>query len=759
MAITLIRLSSPLFIFLYFLICLPSSVSAEIIINGIIDEIEWNDAQVFDQFVTVEPLSGAPAKYKTQVRLLTNAEGIYVAFSNYQPASVKRVNRRFARDVEIKGDRNIVSIDFDGNQLTGYDFTVGSANSMQDGILANDKYRRDWDGIWYSETSSDENYWYSEIFIPWSVAPMTKTESGKKEMSFWFSRVVYDESLRFAFPDAFYTRNTFIQDWHRIEVNQEETSSFEMYPYLSYTNNIQSSQPNIQTSDAKAGLDFIWRPNSSVQLTGALSPDFGQVESDDLVVNFSAFETFMSEKRPFFTENQGLFNSEIPNEDVILYTRRIGSGYGAKEGTPIDIDYATKFTRYSDSFDLGVFYVKEDDLPDFEGSEYLSSRLQRKQGDLTLGHRLTYVNRNEIGKEATVQVIDSEWKMSETTLWQLHFMHSKINQNSDLEQYKSNDIAAWVSWNYQPSDERWYTLYYSHYGEDFDLTDLGYMKRRDYNEWYAYFQNNWNENLRLENLLSAYWSLEAGESRTNAGNRLELWWNSEAELTFKNTGKVKLRLGTTAPGWDNLLTRGFSDFRKPVQKWSELSYSGPQGGDFSYYLSTTFETDGLEDLNRSVNFGIGFYASETLNIGSSITYKEYREWLIWDSEIERLTNYKADSYFLDLRLDWNPSSNHEIRFKFQWAGVDAVLSEVFEISHDGYLNNIGLMASNFSFGDTALQLRYRYKLGPLSDAYLVYSRGGYFDSYDGEEGVNQLFNNGWDNVSVESIIAKIRLSF
>ena len=74
-------------------------------------------------------------------------------------------------------------------------------------------------------------------------------------------------------------------------------------------------------------------------------------------------------------------------------------------------------------------------------------------------------------------------------------MGSKINQNSDLEEYKSSDIAAWASCNYQPSDERWYTLYYSHYGEDFDLTDLGYMKRRDYNEWYAYFQNNWNENL------------------------------------------------------------------------------------------------------------------------------------------------------------------------------------------------------------------------------------------------------------------------
>ena len=41
----------------------------------------------------------------------------------------------------------------------------------------------------------------------------------------------------------------------------------------------------------KTGLDFIWRPNNSIQLTGTVRPDFGQVESDDLVVNFSAFET------------------------------------------------------------------------------------------------------------------------------------------------------------------------------------------------------------------------------------------------------------------------------------------------------------------------------------------------------------------------------------------------------------------------------------------------------------------------------------
>jgi len=754
----LIRLSTALILF-GCLIGSSNALRAEIIIDGIIDEIEWNDAQVFDEFVTVEPLSGDSAKYKTEVKLLTNPQGIYVAFLNYQPPSVKRVDRRFARDKEIKGDRNILSIDFDGNQLTGYDFTVGSANSMQDGILANDKYRRDWDGIWYSATSSDENYWYSEIHIPWSIAPMTKAVSGKKEMSFWFSRVVYDESLRFAFPDAFYSRNTFIQDWHRVEVNQEDSSSFEVYPYFSYTHNLHDSGSDTYSNDKKTGLDFIWRPNNSIQLTGTVRPDFGQVESDDLVVNFSAFETFMSEKRPFFTENQGLFNSEMPNEDVILYTRRIGSGYGNVQGLPMEIDFATKFTRYSDDFDLGIFYVREDDGSNVDGSEYLSSRVQRKSGDLAVGHRMTYVNHSNIQREAMVNVVDSEWQISDETQVLVHLLHSDIKQEVENEDETTSDFAGWISWRYEPSDEYSYILYYSRYGEEFELNDLGYMRRRDYNEWYANFQRNWNQNLYFKSLLSAFIKTEFGGSKNNAGKRLELWWNADAELAFRSTAKVNFNAGTQASGWDNLLTRNNGEFIKPGQKWGSISFTGPQGGNLTYFLSAGYETDGLRDLNTSLTAGLGFYVSDNLTLGSNATIKNFKEWLIWDSEIERLTNYEADLKTLNLSADWNPSDDHELRVKFQWASVDAILSEVYEISSNGRLEASASLAGNFSFADTALQIRYRYRIGPLSDAYLVYSRGGYYGSESGNEGSGNLFEYGWDNVQVESLIFKVRLAF
>mgnify|MGYP003327036062 CR=1 FL=1 len=189
-------------------------------------------------------------------------------------------------------------------------------------------YSGDWDGTWYSQTSSDGDYWFSEIHIPWTVAPMSESADGKRNIAVWFSRIVYNESLRFSFPNAYYSRNTFMEDWQPLEVDQVKASTLDWFPYVSYNHNLLHDQGTEVIDGSNIGLDFIWRPNSSTQLTGALKPDFGQVESDDLVVNFSAFETFVSEKRPFFTENQGLFNSAQPNEDVVLYTRRIGAGVG-----------------------------------------------------------------------------------------------------------------------------------------------------------------------------------------------------------------------------------------------------------------------------------------------------------------------------------------------------------------------------------------------------------------------------------------------
>ena len=73
---------------------------------------------------------------------------------------------------------------------------------------------------------------------------------------------------------------------------------------------------------AEAGLDLKWSPSSNLTFNATVMPDFGQVELDPSVVNLTAFETFFSEKRPFFLEGSSIF---LPaTGDSLFYSRRVG---------------------------------------------------------------------------------------------------------------------------------------------------------------------------------------------------------------------------------------------------------------------------------------------------------------------------------------------------------------------------------------------------------------------------------------------------
>ena len=736
---------------------LVSTAYGDITIDGVLDEPEWNNAVVYTDFVTVEPLTGDVAKYATEVRMISNDDGIFVSFKNYQPISVKRVNRRFARDAQIEADRNVVSIDFDGTAESAYDFTVGSANSRQDGIVGSGSYSGDWDGTWYSQTSSDGDYWYSEIHIPWTVAPMSTPSDDKRNMAVWFSRVVYNESLRFAFPNAFYTRPTFMEDWQPIEVQQVKASTLDWFPYASYNHNLLSGD---NTDDTNVGLDFIWRPNSNTQLTGALNPDFGQVESDDLVVNFSAFETFVSEKRAFFTENQGLFNSPQYYEDVFLYTRRIGAGVDAGL---LDIDVAAKLTHYGKSVDMGLFVVKEDASGESAGGEFISSRIQRKADNLTVGHRLTHVTRDLLEREATVQGIDFRWDSSDKVRLAAQILHSDIYQNAnDKNDYQSvdqQDYAGWVNWSYAPSDEWSHGLYFSHYGDEFEMNDMGYMRRNGFDEFYGYHRYDRLKYDQGSSLLSGSTEFAYSYGENSEGQRLSFWTELKFDWVFKSTRKISVDFESTSSGWDDRITRGNESYFRPAKYNVGVRYESPRGNDFVFSAKAYTGTEDTGELYYGAFIRPQLYLTETLTLGGRVGFKKYREWLLWDSEVSQLAGYETDRYSGDIRLDWYPSNRQEVRLKFQWIGMDAEVINSYQLDNSGGLQVSGTESSNFSISDTAFQIRYRYQLAPLSDIFVVYSRGGFFGSDSGTEGPDMLFNEGWKGVQVESIIAKVRYRF
>ncbi|MGI9294403.1 MAG: DUF5916 domain-containing protein, partial [Pseudomonadales bacterium] len=523
-----------------FLMGVPSTGITAIVVDGVLDEPEWQQARVFDGFVTTEPLTSEPAKYRTVARLITNENGIYVGFTNYQPPGVKRVQRRFARDSSITADRNVLGIDFDGNGLSGYDFTVGAANTIQDGIFSDENtWSGDWDGTWYSQTSQDEEYWYTEIHVPWTVAPMTNSRDAEKNMAFYFSRVVFDESLRFAYPDASFVRPTFLSDWQRTPVSQVTTSTLDWFPYVTASEDIENDD-----SELKAGLDMVWRPNSGTQITGAINPDFGQVESDDLVVNFSAIETFFSEKRPFFTENQTLFTREIPTDDRLVHTRRIGAQADAGGEEITDIDLALKFTHYGNAMDVGFFAVTEDDVGDSKGGDYLSTRIQSRINNLTLGHSLTYAERETLEREATVNALDMDWQLTGTMRLRGQLMYSDLQQSANPfnleEDVDAQDAAGWMEWRYAPTDEWQYQVNGTYYGDEFEMNDMGFLQRNDWLELLGSVRRDFNSHAPDSSLRSSWYELEASYQENTEGDRLPGGISMEGYWVYRNTRELSV---------------------------------------------------------------------------------------------------------------------------------------------------------------------------------------------------------------------------
>ncbi len=81
---------------------------------------------------------------------------------------------------------------------------------------------------------------------------------------------------------------------------------------------------------------------SNLTLDGTFNPDFGQVEADPAQVNLTAFETYFSEKRPFFIEGKSLLSFSLGSSlerESLFYSRRIGR---APQGYPSSAQYYQK---------------------------------------------------------------------------------------------------------------------------------------------------------------------------------------------------------------------------------------------------------------------------------------------------------------------------------------------------------------------------------------------------------------------------------
>ena len=307
-------------IFLIPTLLFSSFLFSTIKVDGKLDEEEWRSAQEISKFYQVGPFTLEEPEQKTVVKVYETEDGLYVGYINYQPADTMR-SQQHERDADnANADKVGLTVDFDGDALMAYSFTVSLGGSLWDAVYRNEnEQKKDWDADWVAKTSIGDDVWFAEFFIPWTVAPMKIQEGDLRKIRISFWRMSLEISKAFATIKSNPTRSRFISTLNDLYVKNFNSSSLDFFPYVTASNE-RTSEDN----DVKTGAEIFWKIDSGSQLNIAINPDFGQVESDDVVINFSAMETFYSDKRPFFSENQSMFDVDGYRFLYVINTRRIG---------------------------------------------------------------------------------------------------------------------------------------------------------------------------------------------------------------------------------------------------------------------------------------------------------------------------------------------------------------------------------------------------------------------------------------------------
>lgn len=719
-------------------------------IDGHVDDAAWERAQVFRDFVVVEPYTlGAPS-HPTEALLLSTPEGIAIAFRCVQPAGVPRIRERTPRDADMPGDRVNVFIDFNGDGETAYNFTVALSHAVQDATITNENaFSTDWDGDWKHRVAETADGWSAEFLLPWTVAAMKGSDAPRRTVAIMFDRVLGHTRERSGFPAASFMRPRYVSEFHKVEIDQYQASVFHVFPYVTGSHDFRAD-----ASDGKAGADLYWKPSGDFQLTAALNPDFGQVEADELVVNFDAIETFFSDRRPFFTENQGLFDVRTPDSGLLIYTRRIGGPRDDDPGRAAEIDLALKLNGSFAGFDYGVLAAQEAEHADDVGSRFLAQRLLRARGALSFGYLGTFAERPFLGREAQVHALDATWRANE------HWAISGQAIASDIARpgRDQHGAGAWARIDYTPDPSWRQELELTHFDAALDFNDMGFQRRASLNEAEWTLQRQQAVADESSSLRSRSWLFELQARSNDVGERLPLVFIGNRSWAFRDGSELSLDPVVESAGYNDLIARGNGLVQLPQRAAVYLEYDTRRYASTEYEIGGGWREEGLGGAALELWGGVQWFARENLTVEASFGWTDSRDWLIWDSGT-RLGRYQREQLSTDLDLDWFPAPGHEFRLRLQWLALTAFDARAVRIGAGGRLQPVDEVLDDFVVDNLGLQLRYRWEFAPQSDLYVVYARGGIVERGGRERDFGELLDEALELRDADQLLVKVRRRF
>lgn len=308
------------------------------VIDGLMNDDCWNAVEWTTDFIQTQPVENKPPSQQTAFKILYDNDNLYV-FIRCFDTELDKISKIMARRDNFTGDMVYVDIDSHFDKQTDFLFAASASGAKSDAAISDDGMSEDdnWNPIWYMKTSIDDKGWCAEMKIP-----LSQLRFGKNKELIWGLQVtrhifrLQERSQWQYIPKGSPGIVHLYGELHGIN-DIKPKHQIELMPYaVARTERFEKVAGDPfktgKLSKYSAGLDGKIGLTNDFTLDFTINPDFGQVEADPSEVNLTAFESYFSEKRPFFIEGQNIYQF-MPNQTIVIhnmyadnlfYSRRIG---------------------------------------------------------------------------------------------------------------------------------------------------------------------------------------------------------------------------------------------------------------------------------------------------------------------------------------------------------------------------------------------------------------------------------------------------
>jgi hypothetical protein len=774
--------------------------TATIKVDGNLDEPAWKEATIATDFVEWRPDPGKPETptNKTLVYILYDNTSIYVGGYCYEKTKDSISRELIGRDKVGVNDFVGIILDTYNDKINGVGFYVTPYGEQYDAKYSADNGEdASWNAVWNSAAKINADGWSFEMRIPYSALRFVSKDNQTWGMNLTRRRNKTGQQYMWNPIDP--KVNGFINqegEWTGIsKIDAPVRLSFS--PYLSTYVNHYKPDPKDWTKSINGGMDVKYGLSKSFTLDMTLVPDFGQVQSDNQVLNLSPFEVRYNENRSFFTEGTELFN-----KGNLFYSRRIGGTplhYGdvynqiganetvVKNPQASKLINATKISgRTKDGLGIGFFNAITQ--PMYAEVENASGQTRKIETSPLTNYNIIVFDQT-LKNNSSVSIINTN-VLRNARDYDANVSAGLFNFNNKKNTYNfsgkfalsqlSNPFGKGTTGfsnnlNFGKTGGRWNFQFSEEMADDkYNINDMGILYNNNYisnslwsgyrwikpKGWYNRVQVNFNAGY---NTIYKNFANQKIDSKYTSFNT-----NINANAQFKNLWFAGMFVGYVAKGYDFYEPRitGYA-FRTPrriqFNPWFETNNAKKYYASFNYFV-------GIRSLfnspNHEFNFSHRYRFSDKFSVGQSINYNPaindagfysiYNENNVFKDIIFSRRDTKTIENILNLKYNFNNRSGITFRARHYWSTVKS--KQLYDLKTNGELSptiHTTIIPQDQNFNIFNIDAAYTLEFAPGSFINIVWKEQGFLSNSDSQSGYFKNFDKTFSEPQNNNLSVKV----